>query len=231
MSLSLDQQHQLRSEVRKHVDSIGSIYPTVGQAMFEEAAQRLAERISHRMIEPLFDAATAAYYALSGLVAASAEADKQRITARAGLEAVLRVGRQQLVGPPPDRSGPLSERAGPLGELVAASEELCRNALAGTPLLQGGQLVEVVPAAPAAQAPCRHKLVVSHNGHPLVLLDVYEFSLPSDILNWYAKHYAFERAKLSYTFVDTLVVPHDPRTGVPLDNPAPYLPGEHPRQP
>lgn len=231
MSLSLDQQHQLRSEVRKHVDSIGCIYPTVGQAMFEEAAQRLAERISHRMIEPLFDAATAAYYAMSGLVAASAEADKQRITARAGLEAVLKVGRQQLVGPPPDRPGPLPELAGPLGELVAASEELCRNALAATPLLQAGPLVEVVPDAPVVRANCRHKLVVSHNGHPLVLLDVYEFSLPSDILNWYAKHYAFERAKLTYTFVDTLTVPHDPNTGIPLDHPDSRQSAEYPRQP
>jgi len=50
-------------------------------------------------------------------------------------------------------------------------------------------------------------MVISHNGHPLVLLKVSEFALPEGVLDWYGKKYAFERQALSYTYVETAECP------------------------
>lgn len=231
MSLSLDQQHTLRAEVRKHVDSIGCIYPSVGKAMFEEPAQRLAERISHRMIEPLCDAAEVALRAFEALidygVATSDQTAVPIATAMATLKAATRPMRG--VGCDPCAASATvftggKEEATLLLEAMAAGCSESQGVPAGRQRTDD-------PAAPGIWAARRNKFVVSHNGHPLVLLDVSEHSLPSDILNWYAKHYAFERSKLTYTFVDTLCVPHDPNTGIPLDHPAPHQPTEYPSQP
>ena len=44
--------------------------------------------------------------------------------------------------------------------------------------------------------------IITYDGVPLVVIsDLPNFLLPSDILSWYAEKYAFERSKLKYSMV------------------------------
>lgn len=42
--------NELAAAIRKDIDSIGCIYPSVGQAMYDEPRDRLSQKISHRIL-------------------------------------------------------------------------------------------------------------------------------------------------------------------------------------
>ena len=50
------------------------------------------------------------------------------------------------------------------------------------------------------------KMVISYDGIPLVIIEHTEFSLPHEVLNWYAKEYAFDRSKLTWAYVPTVKI-------------------------
>jgi len=51
------------------------------------------------------------------------------------------------------------------------------------------------------------KFIISYDGHPLVIVDNFEFELPSDVLKWYAEVYAFDLSKLTWTHIPTVRMP------------------------
>lgn len=46
----LDRFNNLVAEIKRDIDSICSIYPTVGEAMYDEPKSRLAQRIANRIL-------------------------------------------------------------------------------------------------------------------------------------------------------------------------------------
>lgn len=48
------------------------------------------------------------------------------------------------------------------------------------------------------------KFIICYEGSPLVIVENHEFQLPSEVLAWYAKHYAFERSKLTWAYIHTV---------------------------
>lgn len=53
----------------------------------------------------------------------------------------------------------------------------------------------------------RDTFVICHNGSPLVIVRNTEFKLPTDVLQWYADNYAFERSKLSWAAIREVEMP------------------------
>lgn len=48
--------------------------------------------------------------------------------------------------------------------------------------------------------------IISYENIPLVIVHNTEFKLPSEILEWYAKTYAFELGKLTWSVVDEVTM-------------------------
>ncbi len=48
------------------------------------------------------------------------------------------------------------------------------------------------------------KLVICYDGSPIVILSDYHHKLPSDVLAWYAKEYAFDLRKLTWALADEI---------------------------
>lgn len=42
--------NELAADIRKDIDNIGCIYPSIGAAMYDEPRDRLSQRISHRIL-------------------------------------------------------------------------------------------------------------------------------------------------------------------------------------
>lgn len=52
-----------------------------------------------------------------------------------------------------------------------------------------------------------HTFIITYEGAPLVVVKNTEFRLPTDVLDWYAANYAFERAKLGWSAVYSVHMP------------------------
>lgn len=55
-------------------------------------------------------------------------------------------------------------------------------------------------------------LVICFDGMPLVAMPTPQFKLLSDVLEWYAEQYDFDRLRLTGTYVDSITYQPDPRT-------------------
>ncbi len=45
-----ERQQELADAIAKDIDRIGSIYPSIGRAMYDEPRQRLAQCIAHKIV-------------------------------------------------------------------------------------------------------------------------------------------------------------------------------------
>ena len=47
--------------------------------------------------------------------------------------------------------------------------------------------------------------IISHGGSPLTIVKAYTYYLPTQVLDWYAYTYDFDRTKLKYTVIQNVV--------------------------
>ncbi len=52
--------------------------------------------------------------------------------------------------------------------------------------------------------------IICYDGSPLVTVDNSEFALPSQVLDWYAKNYDFDRFRLSYAVITSITYKAEP---------------------
>ena len=51
------------------------------------------------------------------------------------------------------------------------------------------------------------KFIISYDGVPLAIVENVEYKRPSDVIRWYAKEYAFDLSKLTWTHITTVRMP------------------------
>jgi hypothetical protein len=52
-----------------------------------------------------------------------------------------------------------------------------------------------------------HTFIITYEGAPLVVVHNTQYKLPTDVLDWYASEYAFERSKLGWSAVHSVTMP------------------------
>jgi hypothetical protein len=48
--------------------------------------------------------------------------------------------------------------------------------------------------------------IITWEGSPLTIIKAWTYHLPTEVLDWYAKEYDFDRRKLGYTVIKTTVI-------------------------